>query len=149
MIRRLIFSVCLLVPLMYVSMGGHMWGWPMPAFLHNPLVNGLYQLLMTLAVMIINKKFFISGIKGVLNRAPNMDTLVAMGAGAAFVYSTWALFQMCPAAEESIHAAHAYMNEFYFESAAMILTLLTVGKMLEARSKGKTTDALHLDSHSS
>ena len=142
MIRRLIASLCLLVPLMYVSMGGHMWGWPMPAFLHNPLANGLYQLLMTLAVMIINKKFFISGFKGVVNRAPNMDTLVAMGAGAAFVYSTWALFQMCLAAEESIHAAHAYMNEFYFESAATILTLITVGKTLEARSKGKTTDAI-------
>ncbi len=142
MIRRLIASLCLLVPLMYVSMGAHMWGWPVPAFLENPLANGLYQLLMTLAVMMINKKFFISGMKGVLNRAPNMDTLVAMGAGAAFVYSTWALFQMCLAAEESIHAAHAYMNEFYFESAATILTLITVGKTLEARSKGKTTDAI-------
>ena len=142
MIRRLIASLCLLVPLMYVSMGGHMWGWPMPAFLHNPLANGLYQLLMTLAVIIINKKFFISGFKGVVNRAPNMDTLVAMGAGAAFVYSTWALFQMCLAAEESIHAVHAYMNEFYFESAATILTLITVGKTLEVRSKGKTTDAI-------
>ena len=142
MIRRLVVSLCLLVPLMYVSMGGHMWGWPMPAFLHNPLANGLYQLLMTLAVMIVNKKFFVSGLKGVVNRAPNMDTLVAMGAGAAFVYSTWALFQMCLAAEESIHAAHAYMNEFYFESAATILTLITVGKTLEARSKGKTTDAI-------
>lgn len=142
MIRRLIFSVCLLVPLMYVSMGAHMWGWPVPAFLHNPLANGLYQLLMTLSVMIINKKFFISGFRGVLNRAPNMDTLVAMGAGAAFVYSTWALFQMCLAAEDGIHAAHAYMNEFYFESAATILTLITVGKTLEARSKGKTTDAI-------
>ncbi len=142
MIRRLIASLCLLVPLMYVSMGGHMWGWAMPAFLHNPLANGLYQLLMTLAVMMINKKFFISGFKGVVNRAPNMDTLVAMGAGAAFVYSTWALFQMCLAAEVSIHAAHEYMNEFYFESAATILTLITVGKTLEARSKGKTTDAI-------
>ncbi|MBR4861718.1 MAG: heavy metal translocating P-type ATPase [Firmicutes bacterium] len=142
MIRRLIASLCLLVPLMYVSMGGHMWGWPMPAFLHNPLANGLYQLLMTLAVMVINKKFFISGFKGVVNWAPNMDTLVAMGAGAAFVYSTWALFQMCLAAEVSIHAAHEYMNEFYFESAATILTLITVGKTLEARSKGKTTDAI-------
>ena len=142
MIRRLIISLCLLVPLMYVSMGGHMWGWPMPAFLHNLLASGLYQLLMTLAVMIINKKFFISGFKGVVNRAPNMDTLVAMGAGAAFVYSTWALFQMCLAAEVSIQAAHEYMNEFYFESAATILTLITVGKTLEARSKGKTTDAI-------
>ena len=142
MIRRLTVSICLLLPLMYVSMGGHMWGWPMPEFLHNPMANGLYQLLLTIAVMIVNRKFFISGIKGVLNRAPNMDTLVVMGAGAAFVYSTWALFQMCLAAEESIHAAHAYMNEFYFESAATILTLITVGKTLESRSKGRTTDAI-------
>lgn len=142
MVKRLVVSLCILVPLMYVSMGAHMWGWPVPAFLENPMCNGLYQLLMTLAVMIINKKFFVSGFKGVLNRAPNMDTLVAMGAGAAFVYSTWALFQMCLAAEDGIHAAHAYQNEFYFESAATILTLITVGKTLEARSKGKTTDAI-------
>lgn len=142
MVKRLVVSLCILIPLMYVSMGAHMWGWPVPAFLENPMCNGLYQLLMTLAVMIINKKFFVSGFKGVLNRAPNMDTLVAMGAGAAFVYSTWALFQMCLAAEDGIHAAHAYQNEFYFESAATILTLITVGKTLEARSKGKTTDAI-------
>lgn len=142
MVKRLVVSLCILVPLMYVSMGAHMWDWPVPAFLKNPMCNGLYQLLMTLAVMIINKKFFVSGFKGVLNRAPNMDTLVAMGAGAAFVYSTWALFQMCLAAEDDIHAAHAYQNEFYFESAATILTLITVGKTLEARSKGKTTDAI-------
>lgn len=142
LIRRLILSLCLLVPLMYVSMGHHMWGWPVPMALHNPMVNGLYQLLLTLAVMIVNKKFFISGLKGILHRAPNMDTLVAMGAGAAFAYSVWALFSMCLAAEDSIDAARAYMNEFYFESAAMILTLITVGKTLEARSKGKTTDAI-------
>lgn len=142
LLRRLILSLCLLVPLMYVSMGHHMWGWPVPMALHNPMVNGLYQMLLTLAVMIVNKKFFVSGVKGVLHRAPNMDTLVAMGAGAAFLYSTWALFAMCLAAEESIDAARAYMNEFYFESAAMILTLITVGKTLEARSKGKTTDAI-------
>ncbi|MGN0715596.1 MAG: heavy metal translocating P-type ATPase, partial [Anaerovoracaceae bacterium] len=142
LLRRLILSLCLLVPLMYVSMGHHMWGWPVPMALHNPMVNGLYQLLLTLAVMIVNKKFFVSGLKGVLHRAPNMDTLVAMGAGAAFVYSTWALFAMCLAAGDSIDAARAYMNEFYFESAAMILTLITVGKTLEARSKGKTTDAI-------
>ena len=142
LLRRLILSLCLLVPLMYVSMGHHMWGWPVPMVLHNPMVNGLYQLLLTLAVMIVNKKFFVSGLKGVLHRAPNMDTLVAMGAGAAFVYSVWALFAMCLAAEDSMDAARAYMNEFYFESAAMILTLITVGKTLEARSKGKTTDAI-------
>ena len=142
LIRRLILSLCLLVPLMYVSMGHHMWGWPVPMALHNPMVNGLYQLLLTLAVMIVNKKFFISGLNGVLHRAPNMDTLVAMGAGAAFVYSTWALFAMCVAAEDSIDAARVYMNDFYFESAATILTLITVGKTLEARSKGKTTDAI-------
>lgn len=142
LLRRLILSVCLLIPLMYVSMGHHMWGWPVPGALHNPMVNGLYQLLLTLAVMIINKKFFISGFKGLIHRAPNMDTLVAMGAGAAFAYSTWALFAMCLAAETGMDAARAYMNEFYFESAATILTLITIGKTLEARSKGKTTDAI-------
>ena len=140
--KRLVTSLVFLIPLMYISMGHHMWGWPAPEFMDNPLVNGLYQMLLTIIVMIINKKFFVSGIKGALNKAPNMDTLVAMGAGAAFGYSTWALFAMCIAAEEGMEAAHHYMSEFYFESAAMILTLITVGKTLEARSKGKTTDAI-------
>ncbi len=142
LLRRLIISVVLLVPLMYISMGSHMWGWPAPAVFHNPLVNGIYQLLLTLIIMAVNQKFFVSGFKGLLHGAPNMDTLVAMGAGAAFAYSTWALFAMSVAAEESMEAAHGYMNEFYFESAATILTLITVGKTLEARSKGKTTDAI-------
>ena len=142
LLKRLIISLGLLIPLMYVSMGHHMWGWPVPEALHNPMVNGLYQLLMTLTIMIVNKKFFVSGWKGAIKKAPNMDTLVAMGAGAAFVYSTWALFSMCLAAEVSMEATRQYMNEFYFESAATILTLITVGKTLEARSKGKTTDAI-------
>ena len=143
LVRRLIASLCFLLPLMYVSMGHHMWGWPVPEFLHNPMANGVYQLLLTIVIMIINKKFFLSGFRGLLHKAPNMDTLVAIGAGAAFGYSTWALFAMCVAAgEEGIAAAAAYMNEFYFESAATILTLITVGKTLEARSKGKTTDAI-------
>lgn len=141
--RRLILSLCLLLPLMYVSMGHHMWGWPVPMALHNPMVNGLYQLLLTIAIMLINKKFFVSGFASLRHLAPNMDALVAIGAGAAFGYSTWALFAMCIAAgEQGITAASAYMQEFYFESAAMILTLITVGKTLEARSKGKTTDAI-------
>ena len=143
LVRRLIVSLCFLLPLMYVSMGHHMWGWPAPAFLHNPMANGLYQMLLTIVIMTVNKKFFISGFRGLLHRAPNMDTLVAIGAGAAFGYSVWALFAMCVTAEnEGIDAAARYMNEFYFESAAMILTLITVGKTLEARSKGKTTDAI-------
>ena len=142
LVRRLVVSLIFLLPLMYVSMGHHMWGWPVPMILHNSLANGLYQLLLTIIIMVVNKKFFISGFTSLWHRAPNMDTLVAIGAGAAFGYSTWALFAMCMVAEESMAAASVYMNEFYFESAAMILTLITVGKTLEARSKGKTTDAI-------
>ena len=142
--KRLIASLCFLVPLMYVSMGHMMWGWPLPAFMaDNHVAMGLYQLIFTAAVMVINQKFFISGFKSLWHRSPNMDTLVALGAGASFVYSTYALFAMTDA---QMHGDMAkvmdYMHEFYFESAAMILTLITVGKMLEARSKGRTTDAL-------
>lgn len=142
--KRLFASVGVLLVLMYFSMGHSMWGWPVSAFFeHNPLALGLLQLLLTTVVMVINQKFFISGWKGVMHKAPNMDTLVALGSGAAFVYSTCVLFAM--AAEVSrgnAESAHAYLHELYFESAAMILTLITVGKMLEARSKGKTTDAI-------
>ncbi len=142
--RRLIASLVLLVPLMYFSMGHMMWGWPAPAFLaENHLAMGLLQLLLTGMIMVINQKFFISGFRGLVHRAPNMDTLVAMGSGAAFLYSVYALFAMSGAVTRGDHeAAMGYMHEFYFESAAMILTLITVGKMLEARSKGRTTDAL-------
>ena len=142
--RRLIWSLVFLVILMYFSMGHMMWGWPVPAFYHgNHIAMGLTQLLLTAVVMVINQKFFISGYKSLWHRAPNMDTLVALGATAAFVYSTYALFAMTAAQAAGDMAAVAdYMMEFYFESAAMILTLITVGKMLEARSKGKTTDAL-------
>ncbi len=142
--KRLIASVGFLIVLMYFSMGHTMWGWPLPAFLaENHIAIGLIQLLLTTAVMIINQKFFISGFKSLIHRAPNMDTLVALGSGASFLYSTYALFAMTNAqllgdAESVMH----YMHEFYFESAAMILALITVGKMLEARSKGKTTNAL-------
>ena len=137
--KRLIASLCFLVPLMYVSMGHMMWGWPLPAFMaDNHVAMGLYQLIFTAAVMVINQKFFISGFKSLWHRSPNMDTLVALGAGASFVYSTYALFAMTDA---QMHGDMAkvmdYMHEFYFESAAMILTLITVGKMLEARSKGR------------
>ncbi len=142
--RRLIASLCLLLPLMYVSMGHMMWGWPLPRFFDgNHVAVGLLQLLLTAAVMIINQKFFVNGVKGALHGAPNMDTLVALGAGASFGYSVYALFAMTGAQASGDHASvMSYMHEFYFESAAMILTLITVGKMLEARSKGKTTDAL-------
>lgn len=142
--KRLIASVGFLAVLMYFSMGHAMWGWPVPTFfVHNPLALGLLQLLLTAIVMVINQKFFISGWKGVLHKAPNMDTLVALGSGAAFVYSTYALFAMTTEVSAgNMEGAHALLHEFYFESAAMILTLITVGKMLEARSKGKTTDAL-------
>ena len=142
--KRMWFSVCLLIPLMYFSMGHMMWGWPLPAFFEgNHIAVGLVQLLLTIAVMMINRKFFISGGKGLLHGAPNMDTLVAMGAGASFVYSVYALFAMTDAqVKGDMEAVMACMDEFYFESAAMILTLITVGKMLEARSKGRTTDAL-------
>ena len=142
--RRLIASLAFLLPLMYVSMGHMMWGFPLPAFLASDHVAmGLIQLLLTAAVMVVNQKFFVSGTKGLLHRAPNMDTLVALGAAAAFGYSTVALFAMSNAQSCGDTAAvMGYMEEFYFESAAMILTLITVGKLLEARSKGKTTDAI-------
>lgn len=142
--RRLLWSLGFLVVLMYFSMGHMMWGWPAPAFLaENHVAMGLLQLLLTIAVMVINQKFFISGFQSLWHRAPNMDTLVALGSGASFVYSTYALFAMTDAQMKGDMAAvMGYMHEFYFESAAMILTLITVGKMLEARSKGKTTDAL-------
>lgn len=142
--KRLISSLCLLLPLMYVSMGHCMWGWPVPIFLEgNHIAIGLTQLLLSAMIMVINQKFFINGIKGLIHKAPNMDTLVALGSGASFVYSTYALYAMTDAQLKGDAAAvMGYMHEFYFESAAMILTLITVGKMLEARSKGKTTDAL-------
>ena len=139
--KRLIASVGFLAVLMYFSMGHMMWSFPIPAFFEeNPAANGLLQLLLTAAVMVINQKFFVSGFKGIIHGAPNMDTLVALGSGASFVWSVYALFEMTAAKNEA--EAMAWMHEFYFESAAMILTLITVGKMLEARSKGKTTDAL-------
>ena len=142
--RRLIASLCFLIPLMYFSMGHMMWNWPAPGFLEgNHVAMGLIQLLLTTAVMIVNQKFFVSGVKSLLHRAPNMDTLVALGAGASYVYSTYALFAMTDAQMHMDMAqVMSYMHEFYFESAAMILALITVGKMLEARSKGRTTDAL-------
>ena len=142
--RRLIASLGFLIVLMYFSMGHMMWGWPLPAFMvDNHVAMGLVQLLLAAAVMVINQKFFINGFKGLIHRAPNMDTLVALGSGASFVYSTYALFAMTDAQLRGDAAGvMGYMHEFYFESAAMILALITVGKMLEARSKGKTTDAL-------
>ena len=142
--RRLLASLGFLIVLMYFSMGHMMWGWPVPAFFaENHVAMGLLQLLLTAIVMVINQKFFISGFKGLMHRAPNMDTLVALGSGASFVWSVYALFAMTDAqAKGDMAGVMTYMHEFYFESAAMILTLITVGKMLEARSKGKTTDAL-------
>lgn len=142
--RRLFTSLGFLIVLMYISMGHSMWGWPLPKALSaNPVALGLSELLLTAIVMVINQKFFISGFKGLIHRTPNMDTLVALGAGAAFVYSTYALYAMSAAqAAGDLTGAMSWMHEFYFESAAMILTLITVGKMLEARSKGKTTDAI-------
>ena len=142
--KRLIASLGFLIVLMYFSMGHMMWGWPIPGFMKdNHVMMGLLQMLLTIAVMVINQKFFISGFKGLLHRAPNMDTLVALGSGASFVYSTYALFAMTDAqVRGDMDAVMSYMHDFYFESAAMILALITVGKMLEARSKGKTTDAL-------
>ena len=142
--RRLWWSLGFLVVLMYFSMGHMMWGWPLPSFYDgNHVAMGLVQLLLTAIIMVINQKFFISGFRGLIHRAPNMDTLVALGAGAAFLYSTYALFAMTTAqVAGDADAVMAYMHEFYFESAGMILTLITVGKMLEARSKGRTTDAL-------
>ena len=142
--KRLITSVGFLLVLMYISMGHMMWGWPLPSFLEgNHVAMGLIQMLLTIIIMVINQKFFISGFKGLLHKAPNMDTLVALGSGAAFVYSTYALFAMTDAqVRMDMDGVMHYMHEFYFESAAMILTLITVGKMLEAHSKGKTTDAI-------
>lgn len=141
--KRLLYSVGFLAVLMYISMG-HMLGAPLPAVLtENPIAFGLMQLLLTVAILVINQKFFISGFQGLVHRAPNMDTLVALGAGAAFIYSVYALFAMSQAQITSgTQAAMPWMHEFYFESAATILTLITVGKMLESRAKGKTTDAL-------
>ena len=142
--KRLIASVVVLIPLMYVSMGHMMWNWPLPPFMsENHVAMGLYQMLLTILVMIINQKFFINGFTSLLHKSPNMDTLVALGSGASFAYSTYALFAMTGAqVRMDMDAVMQYMDEFYFESAAMILTLITVGKMLEAYSKGKTTNAL-------
>ena len=144
LVRRLIASLVLLVPLMYVSMGHMLWNWPLPAFLAgNHVSMGIYELLLTAAIMVINQKFFVSGVTSLVHGAPNMDTLVAMGAGAAFGYSTWALFAASSAmAAGGPMAAMPYMDEYYFESAATILSLITVGKTLEAYSKGKTTSAI-------
>ena len=142
--KRLIASLILLIPLMYVSMGHMMWDWPLPSILDgNHVAVGIYQLLISGLIMVINQKFFISGFRGLIHKAPNMDTLVAMGSGASFVWSTYALFAMTDAQMKgNADLVMTYMHEFYFESAAMILTLITVGKMLEAHSKGKTTNAL-------
>lgn len=144
LMHRLIASVGFLVVLMYISMGHMMWGWPLPAFFaDNHIAMGLAQLLLCVIIMVINRIFFISGFKGLIHRSPNMDTLVALGSGASFVYSVYALFAMTDAqVKGNAELVMSYMHEFYFESAAMILTLITVGKMLEAYSKGKTTNAL-------
>ncbi len=135
---RLIVSVCLLLPLLYVTMGHGLFHWPVPAWLDSPGPSGLYQLLLTGMIMVVNQKFFVAGVGGIIHKAPNMDTLVAMGAGAAFVYSTAQLFQVLGGDPGSMTGHSGY----YFESAAMILTLITVGKLLEAYSKGRTTDAI-------
>ena len=142
--KRLIASLILLVFLMYLSMGHMMWGWPLPSFMaENHIAMGLTQLLLTTTVMVINQKFFVNGFKGMIHLTPNMDTLVALGAGASYGYSVYALYAMTAAqVSGDMDGVMSFMHEFYFESAAMILTLITVGKMLEARSKGKTTDAL-------
>ena len=142
--KRLIASVIFLIVLMYFSMGHMMWDWPLPSFfVGNHVAMGLLQLLLTIAVMVINQKFFVSGFKGLIHGAPNMDTLVALGSAASFGYSVYVLFAMTDAqVRGDMDAVMSYMHEFYFESAAMILTLITVGKMLESHSKGKTTDAL-------
>ena len=142
--KRLIASLVFLLPLLYVSMGHMLWNWPLPGFLNcNHVAMGLYQLLLSGIILVINQKFFINGFKGLLHRSPNMDTLVALGAAASFGYSVVALFAMTGAvlANDEGQVLY-YMNQFYFEAAATILTLITVGKMLEARSKGKTTNAL-------
>ena len=142
--NRLIASVVFLLPLMYISMGHMMWGWKLPSFMNgNHVAMGLAEMLFAVIIMVINQKFFINGFKGIIHKSPNMDTLVALGSGASFAYSTYALFAMTVAqAAGNMQKAMSYMDEFYFESAAMILSLITVGKMLEAHSKGKTTDAL-------
>lgn len=142
--RRFVISLIFLAPLMYMSMGHMMWDWPLPGMLgHNHVAMGLAQMLLTIIIMIINQKFFVSGIKAVINGAPNMDTLVALGAGASFIYSVVALFMMSEAMRiGDADKVMSYMHEFYFESAAMILTLITLGKTLEAYSKGKTTSAI-------
>ena len=142
--NRLIWSVIFLAPLMYISMGHMMWGWKLPAFMQdNHIAMGLAQLLLTVIIMVINQKFFINGFKGIIHRSPNMDTLVALGASASFVYSTVQLFLMTSAQLAGDgEKVMSIMHEFYFESSAMILTLITVGKMLESYSKGKTTNAL-------
>ena len=144
LLHRLIASVGFLIVLMYISMGHMMWGWPLPSFFaDNHIAMGLAQLLLCVVIMVINQKFFINGFKGIIHRSPNMDTLVALGSGASFVYSVYALFAMTDAqVKGNMELVMHYMHEFYFESAAMILTLITVGKMLEAHSKGKTTNAL-------
>ena len=141
---RLYSSLLFLMVLMYISMGYVMWGWPIPEYLsENPAAIGILQLLLTTVILVINQKFFISGFRGFVHKAPNMDTLVALGAGASFVYSVYALLAMTTQmANGNMHEAHHYLHEFYFESAAMIVTLITLGKMLEARAKGRTTDAL-------
>lgn len=142
--KRLVVSLVFLLVLMYFSMGHMMWNWPVPGFMEgNHVMMGLLQMLLTIVIMVINQKFFINGYQSLFRGAPNMDTLVALGASAAFGYSLYSLFAMTTAVMNQDHqAVMRYMNEFYFESAAMILTLITLGKMLEARSKGKTTDAL-------
>ena len=144
MVKRLVASVVLLIPLMYISMGHMMWNWPLPSFMNgNHIAMGLTQLLLTTMIMVINQKFFISGFKSLAHGAPNMDTLVALGSAASYVYSVYALYAMTGAQlKGDADAVMSYMHEFYFESAAMILTLITVGKMLESISKGRTTDAL-------
>lgn len=142
--HRLISSLIFLIVLMYISMGNMMWGWPLPTFFEgNHVAVGITQLLLTVIIMVINRKFFVNGFKALINKSPNMDTLVALGAGAAFIYSTYALYAMSDAqVKGNMEAVMRYMHEFYFESAAMILALITLGKMLEAYSKGKTTNAL-------
>lgn len=144
LIKRLVASVVFLIPLMYISMGHMMWGWPLPHFMDNNHVTmGLAQMLFAIIIMVINQKFFISGFKGLINKSPNMDTLIAIGSGASFLYSTYSLFAMTVAQTAGDSAkVMSYMDGFYFESAAMILTLITVGKTLESYSKGRTTDAL-------
>lgn len=142
--NRFLASLCFLIPLMYISMGHMMWNWPLPGIIeNNHIAMGLIQMLLTIAIMVINQKFFISGTKSFIKRSPNMDTLVSLGAGASFIYSTFALFAMSDAAVNgNMELMESYMHEFYFESAAMILTLITLGKTLESYSKGRTTDAL-------